>query len=145
MSKSNAFENDLLLLLFNNTDIAGIGDATGLRGSSAAGHWYFALHTAEVAEGDAQSASEAAYTSYTRMGVARSAGGFTVTGNTVTLVSDVSFPEATGGTETLTHFSVGYASSGASKVAYKGALDVPISVAAGVTPKLKAATNITED
>ena len=34
MSKGNTFENDLLLLLFNNTNIANLGDATGLRGSS---------------------------------------------------------------------------------------------------------------
>jgi hypothetical protein len=29
MSKGNTFENDLLLLIFNNTDAALIGDATG--------------------------------------------------------------------------------------------------------------------
>ncbi len=31
MSKTNTFESDLLLLLFNNTNIANVGDATGLR------------------------------------------------------------------------------------------------------------------
>lgn len=31
MSKSNALENSYLLLLFNNTDIANVGNATGLR------------------------------------------------------------------------------------------------------------------
>lgn len=40
MSKGNTFENDLLLLIFNNTDAALIGDATGLRGSSTAGSLY---------------------------------------------------------------------------------------------------------
>lgn len=50
MSKGNTFENDLLLLIFNNTDAALIGDATGLRGSSTAGSLYVALHTADPGE-----------------------------------------------------------------------------------------------
>ena len=31
MSKSDAFENAMLLLVFNNSNIANVGDATGLR------------------------------------------------------------------------------------------------------------------
>ena len=31
MSMSNVMENELLLLYFNNTNAAGVGDATGLR------------------------------------------------------------------------------------------------------------------
>ena len=31
MSKGNTFENDLLQLIFNNVDIADIGDASGLQ------------------------------------------------------------------------------------------------------------------
>lgn len=42
MSKSNTFETELLTLLFNNTNIANIGDATGLRGSTTAGNFYVA-------------------------------------------------------------------------------------------------------
>jgi hypothetical protein len=37
MSKSNTFENQLLDLLFNNTDIPNIGDAAGIQNSAAAG------------------------------------------------------------------------------------------------------------
>ena len=37
MSKSNAFENAWLQLVFLNNPIANIGDATGLRGSTTAG------------------------------------------------------------------------------------------------------------
>ena len=50
MSKGNTFENDLLLLIFNNTNIANLGDATGIRGSSAAGSLYLALHTTDPGE-----------------------------------------------------------------------------------------------
>ena len=47
MSKSNAFENDLLKHVFNNDAIALVGDATGLRGSTVAGDLYVSLHTAD--------------------------------------------------------------------------------------------------
>jgi hypothetical protein len=42
MSKSNTFENDLLQLIFNNVDIADIGDAGGLQNSATAGSLYIA-------------------------------------------------------------------------------------------------------
>lgn len=35
MSASNSFETAMLLLYFNNTNHANVGDATGLRGSTA--------------------------------------------------------------------------------------------------------------
>ena len=41
MSKSNAWETALLQHLFTNSDVANVGDATGLRGSSTAGSLYF--------------------------------------------------------------------------------------------------------
>ncbi|HYT46730.1 MAG TPA: hypothetical protein VEP90_30670, partial [Methylomirabilota bacterium] len=66
MSKSNTWESDLLLLVFNNTNAGSIGDATGLRGSSTAGSLYVSLHTADPGETDDQTSSEATYTSYAR-------------------------------------------------------------------------------
>jgi len=83
MSKSNTFENNLLLLIFNNTNIANIGDATGLRGSTAAGSLYWALHTADPGEAGSAITSETAYTNYARVAAARSGAGFTVTANSV--------------------------------------------------------------
>lgn len=145
MSKSNTFENELLLLIFNNVDISDIGDATGLRGSSLAGSLYFAAHTADPGEGGTQATSEATYGSYTRQGLARTAGNFSVTGNAVALVANLDFPEASSGAETLTHFSVGVASSGASKILYKGTLTPNIQAVSGVIPRFKAGTMITED
>ena len=148
MSKSNDFENQLLLLIFNNTNIADIGDATGLRGSSAAGSLYLAMHTADPGEAGTEATNEISYTGYARQAVARSSAGFTVSGNAVTLTNNVDFPEMTGGTGgTWTHWSVGVAASGATKVLYKGALTSPtsVAVAVGVTPRLKQATSITED
>ena len=71
MSKSNAFETSLLGLLFNNTDIANIGDAAGLQNSAAAGSLYLALHTADPGEAGDQTTNECTYGSYARVAVAR--------------------------------------------------------------------------
>lgn len=122
MSKSNTFENDLLQLIFNNVDIALIGDAAGLQNSAAAGSLYVSLHTANPAEGGAQNTSEAAYTSYARVAVARSVAGWTVSGNQVTNAGAITFPAATGGSETELFWGVGAEASGAGKLMYYGPL-----------------------
>ncbi|GDX73412.1 hypothetical protein LBMAG40_00690 [Cyanobium sp.] len=145
MSKSNAFENAWLQLVFQNTNIANIGDATGLRGSATAGQLFIGLHSADPGEVGTQATSEVTYTGYARVGVARSAVGFTVTDNSVSPAANVDFPACTAGTATATHFSVGVASSGATLVLYKGAISPTIAIASGVTPRLTTATAITED
>jgi hypothetical protein len=146
MSKSNTFENDLLLLLFNNTNMALVGDATGLRGSTVVGSLFFSLHTADPGEAGDQTTSEIAYTSYARAAVARTAGGFTVAGNAVSLTANVDFPEGTGGSGTATHWAVGTAVSGAGKLLYKGTLTPSVVCGTGVIPRIKSSTAIvTED
>ncbi|MEY4183515.1 MAG: Sphingobium phage Lacusarx [Planctomycetota bacterium] len=128
MSKSNAFEQSLLELLFNNSNIANVGDATGLRGSSTAGSLYIALHTSDPGEAGSQTTNECAYTSYARQSVARSVAGFTISGNTASLAANVDFPEATGGSETATHFSIGTSSSGAGSILYKGSITPTVAI-----------------
>lgn len=148
MSKTNTFESDLLLLLFNNTDIGLVGDATGLRGSTTAGSLYVSLHTADPGETGTQTTSEATYTSYARVAVARSGAGWTVSGTAPTQVAPaaaITFPACTGGTNTITHFGVGTDSAGAGKLLYKGTVTPNISVSTGVTPQLTTASTITED
>lgn len=138
MSKSNTFENDLMLLVFNNTNAADIGDATGLRGSSTAGSLYVALHTSDPGEAGNQTTNECAYTSYARVAVARSGSGWTVTGNAVTNAALIQFPQCTGGSETATHFSIGVASSSTGKVLYKGALSASLAISSGIQPQFAA-------
>lgn len=145
MSKTNAWENGLLLLLFNNTNFANVGDATGLRGSSTAGALFVSLHTADPGEAGTQSTSEATYTGYARVSVPRSGSSWVVTGDTVNPAATISFPAATGGTNTITHFGVGLASTGANTLIYKGTVSPTISVSSGVTPRLTTATAITEE
>jgi hypothetical protein len=145
VSKTNSYENALQLLMFNNTNIANVGDATGLRGSSTAGSLYVSLHTADPGEAGDQTTSEATYTSYARVAIARSGAGFTVTSNSVSPASNVDFPAGTGGSGTVTHFGIGTASSGAGVLLYKGTVTPNIVTGNGVTPRLTTATAITED
>ena len=60
MSKADSWENSLLQLLFNNVNVANVGDATGLRGSSTAGSLYVSLHTADPGETGAQTCARGA-------------------------------------------------------------------------------------
>jgi len=146
MSKGNTFENDLLLLIFNNTDIADIGDASGLQNSATAGSLYVALHTGDPGEGGNATTSEAAYGSYARQAVARSGAGWTVSGNSVSNTALVQFPECTSGSETISHVSITTASSGTSKLLYKGALTASRSVSSGIQPQFAiGALSVTED
>jgi len=146
MSKSNVFENDLLGLVFNNTAIADIGDVAGLRASTAAGSLYWSLHTADPGEAGTAITNEAAYTGYARIVAARSAGGFTITGNSVSPPANVDFGECTaaaGGP--LTHFGIVNTASGAGKLLYSGTLTPNITMAVGVIPRIKTTSTITED
>lgn len=142
MSKSNAFENDLLKLIFNATAIANLADNAA---SSPLTNLYVSLHTADPGEAGNQSTNETTYTSYARVAVARTSGGWTVTGNSVSPVANIDFPAATGGSGTITFFGVGSASSGAGVLYYSGTVTPNISVTAGVTPRLTTASTITEE
>lgn len=142
MSKSNSLETSLLGLLFNAAAIANIADNAA---SSPLTNLYVSLHTADPGEAGSQTTSEATYTSYARVAVARTSGGWVVTGNSVSPAAAITFPEATGGTNTITHFGIGTASSGAGVLLYSGTVTPSLSVSTGVTPLLKTTSTITED
>lgn len=142
MSKGNTFENDFLRLIFNATAIGNIADNAG---TSPLTNLYVSLHTADVGEAGTQTTNEVAYTSYARVAVARTSGGWTVTANSVSPAANIDFPACTGGTATATHFAVGTDASGTGKVLYKGTISPSISISTGVTPRLTTATAITED
>jgi hypothetical protein len=140
MSKGNTFEDDLLKLIFNATPIADLADDDQ---TSPATTLTVALHTADPGEAGTQATSEATYTSYARQTVARTSGGWTISSGSVSPVAEITFPEATGGTETITHFSVG--TGVADKLLYSGTVTPNISISSGVTPVLKTTSTITED
>lgn len=134
MSLTNAAETALLTLLFNNTDWANIGDAAGLQNSATAGSFYVSLHTADPTETGTQTSSEATYTGYARVAVARSGAGWTVSGNNVSNAAAVTFGACTAGSSSVTHFGIGTDSAGAGNLILKGALTATLAVSAGITP-----------
>lgn len=107
-SKSNTFENRNLLLWFNNTNIANIGDATGLRGSTAAGNLFVRLCTSATVCDDSTVGTEANYTGYVARGVAvpRTSAGWTVAGNNASNTSAITFGQCTGGTNTIRYVEI---------------------------------------
>jgi len=134
---ANTAQSDLMKLLFQNTAWANVGNAGGLLGSSVAGSFYVSLHTADPGAAGSQTTSEAAYTSYARVAVARSTGGWTVSGSSPTSVTNaaaVTFPAATGGSETETWFTVGRDSSAAGEALFQGPLTSSLAVSSGITP-----------
>lgn len=142
MSKGNTFENDLLKLIFNATAIANMADNAA---TSPLTNLYVSLHTSDPGEAGDQTTNEVTYTSYARVAVARTSGGWTVTNNSVSPAANIDFPAGTGGSGTATHFAVGTASSGAGKLLYSGTVTPNIVTGNGVTPRLTTASAITED
>lgn len=148
MSKSNAYQPQVLALLLNATPITGVADNTA---TAALTDLYVALHTADPTNAGDQTSNEIDYTGYARVAVSRSntTPGWAITGSSPASASPtipVTFPASTGGTGgTVTHFSIGAAVSGAGEVFYSGTVTPTILVADGVTPQLTTATAITEE
>jgi hypothetical protein len=117
-NKTNNLENELLALIFNNTTLAGMGDTTGLVGSTADGNLYVSLHTAFPGEAGTQSTSEASYTGYARVAVSRT-DGWTVSTNTAENAAAITFGQKTdAGTETITYVGIGADETGAGDLYY---------------------------
>ena len=135
MSASNSFETAVLSLYFNNSNHANVGDAVGVRGSTAAGSFYISLHTADPGEAGTAVTSETAYTGYARVAVARSAAGFTIAGNTVSNAAIVQFGNCTAAPgAALTHFGIVETASGAGALHFSGALGASYQPAIGNAP-----------
>jgi hypothetical protein len=141
VSKQNAFENDLLKLIFQAIAIADLADNDA---TSPATTLTVALHTADPGEAGDQTTNEISYTGYARVAVARSSGGWTVTANSVSPAANIDFGTMTAGAGgTVTHFSVGTGVS--NKILYSGTVTPNIVVTNGVLPRLTTSTAITED
>ncbi len=138
---SAQYANGLLKLIFNATPYAFMADNAV---TTPFVNLYVSLHTASPTATGNQQSSEAAYTSYTRVAVARTTGGWTVTANAVDPVAAITFPAATGGSETETFFGIGTSLSGAGNLLYFGPISPTIVVANGVQPILTTASVVTE-
>lgn len=142
MSMSNALENALLLLIFNATAWANYADNAASTPQTSVSN---ALHTADPGEGGTQSTTESAYTSYARVDVLRTSGGWTVSANAVSPAANIDFPAGSGGSGTVTHWSTGKTGGGASAILFSGTVTPNIVTGSGVTPRLTTASTITLD
>lgn len=134
MSATNYFETALLALIFNGDTITNIADNAS---STPATDFYISLHTGDPGEGGDQTTSETAYTSYARVAVVRSSGGWSVVNDEATNIAAITFPTCTGGTSTVTHFGIGLSSSGAGTLLFKGALSSSLAISNGITPSFQ--------
>lgn len=141
MSLNATFANDLAKLIFQAVAIANIADNAV---TSPLTSLYLALHTADPGAAGTQSTNEISYTGYARVAIVRTSSGWTVTANVINPAANIDFGEMTAGTGgTVTHVSVGIASSGATKILLRGTLTPNIVVANGVTPRVKTTSAIT--
>lgn len=99
---------------------------------------YVSLHTADPTAAGAQNSNEAAYTGYGRVSVARTTGGWSISGETITNVSPITFGTSSSGPETETWVGVGTAVSGAGVLLWAGPLGSSLIVNSGITPSFAA-------
>lgn len=143
MSISDTTETAILALIFNATAWGNYADNAATAPQTAIA---VALHTADPGDAGTMATSEAAYTSYARASVARTSGGWTVSGTTsVSPVATIAFPAGTGGTGTATFFSTGKTGGGATAILWSGTVSPSIVTGSGVTPQLSTSTALTLD
>lgn len=144
MSIGDTFENDLMKLIFNATAIALIADNAA---STPLTNLFISLQTSLPADSATADAAEVTYTSYARSTTARTSGGFTVTANSVSPVANIDFAAGTGGSGTVSHFSLTtvVTVANASKILFSGTVTPNIVTGNGVTPRLTTGSTITID
>lgn len=123
-SLSTYARNKLLDHVFGNTAYSNVDPV------------YLALCTSEVVAGDDGSTiDEANYTSYTRKAI--TFGNANLTSRNITQSGAISFPKATGGSSTVTHYAVlDSATIGAGNILGYGALTLSKSIVTNNTPNI---------
>lgn len=140
-AKGNSYSSSMLSLIFNATTFTSLAENAS---SSPLTALYVSLHTSSPGASGTQQTSEAAYGNYSRVSVARTGAGFTVSGSSVTPVSAITFPLASSGSETETYFGIGTAASGAGELLYFGPISPNVPVTGGVQPILGTSSTVTE-
>lgn len=136
-AKSDAWEDDLLVLVFHN--IAG-GIFTSLNVTAgAASDVHLALHDADPLEAGLQNANElgVGYAAYGRIAVNRLIGEWPKQGNNGVDNANVkSFGQRTETTAApvASHVSIGVANTGATEIIYFGPLDTNLTINQNVNP-----------
>ncbi len=142
MSISNATETAILKLVFQAVTWANYAiNAT----ASPETNIDVGLNTADPADTGTMATSETGYTSYARVSVARTTGGWAESTGTVSPVANIDFPAGTGAPDTVTHFTTGKTGGGATAILWSGTVTPNIATGNGITPRLTTATAITLD
>jgi hypothetical protein len=109
------------------------------------------LHTADPGEAGADDTNAPTYTGYAPVAVSRDGAGWVIcngadpyapnaNGSAFKNAAEVTWPQCTGGSDTLTHFSISVVATG--QILYSGALTAPIAVSNLITPRAVAGTLI---
>jgi hypothetical protein len=146
MSIANATESAILKLIYQAVAWANYADNAAGTPQTNIG---MSLHTADPTDTGDASASEIGYTSYTRVNVARTTGGWTESAGTINPVANIDFPAGTGGSGSAAFFASGKSNAtpptGAQPILWSGSISPPITTGNGVTPRLTTATAISLD
>ncbi len=142
MSISNTTETAILKLVFQAVAWANYADDAA---TSPETNIHVGLQTGDPLDTGTMATNETTYTSYARVNVARTTGGWSEASGTVNPVANIDFPAGTGGSGTVTHFSTGKTGGGAAAILWSGTVSPNITVGDGVTPRLTTATAITLD
>lgn len=143
MAKSNASKSAILRLLFNGTPIAGLADNASI---SPLTTLYVSLHTSDPLL-TSLTGSEVSYTGYARQGVPRNTAGWIVTGESVSPVNGILFPQVTDDpySAIATYAAISTTATGNGLVLYSGAISAGgIILAPYAGPTLFSSSTITE-
>jgi len=141
MGVGDAFAIDLIDLVYRATAIANIADNAATTPET---NIHTALMTADPETGTLAT-SEATYTGYARVNVARSTGFDAAAGAPASTspAAAITFGAGTGGSGTVTHWATGKTGGGAALLYWSGTVTPNIVTGDGVTPELTVATTIT--
>ena len=137
---TDAYETSFAKLLYQAVAIADIAENDS---TTPLASIRYSLHESSPGDAGDQTSNEGNYAPYVRVSVARTTTGHTVASGAASPAATVAFAACTSGTDTITHFGNGTATSGAGSLIVYGTVTPNISVAAGVTPQLTTATTIT--
>jgi len=145
MSISDTTEAAILNLVFSATTWANYAQNAATTPET---NIIVALHTADPGDAGTQATSEAGYTNYARVNVARSTGWTTAVagGGSVSPAANIDFPSSGAAGATITNFSTGKSGGGATPILWSGTVTPNIAIgASGIIPRLTTASTITLD
>lgn len=140
---SPEFGAALLNLILNNQNIAGLGDATGVRGSIAAGTLYISAHSSTPAGSNLQSTGEVSFGSYARIPINRDGTVFSVDDVNATAINnaEVSFAECDSGGDTINFVGIGTSPTGDGELLLFGSVS-EFTVVPAIRPRWSAGSLI---